>query len=262
MLSKRINLYLSKFFSVRIFRDREIVKLLRYKNELDLLTLVNNIFTADFAEHNKFFEILSNSKSDHFQDLLVANICKYKKGYYVEIGAADGIKGSNTFVLEKNLAWSGILIEPARIFHDDLKKNRPLSQICHALAWNINGQTKVFNETTIPSLSCIDIFSGTDKNSRHRISNQKYSLRTQTLNSVFEYHNVPSEIDYISIDCEGSELHILEGLNFDKYHIKIFSIEHNYNKNRDQIIKFMKGKGYEIKYSRLTNIDYLFVKIT
>ena len=45
----------------------------------------------------------------------------YSNGFYIEIGAYDGLINSNTFYYEKNLNWKGILVEPSRFF-TQLKK--------------------------------------------------------------------------------------------------------------------------------------------
>jgi len=128
------------------------------------------------------------------------------------------------------------------------------------LVWNTNGESVNFNETEIPTLSGVDIFSNSDKNADYRITKKKYLLRSKTLNQILEDHNAPKYIDYISIDCEGSELKILEGFNFERYRVKIFSIEHNFRKDFNPIVELMESKGYEIKFNELTNIDFLFIK--
>ena len=48
-----------------------------------------------------------------------------EKGYFCEVGACDGLIHSNTYFLEKNKQWSGILCEPASFWIEKLKVNRP-----------------------------------------------------------------------------------------------------------------------------------------
>ena len=67
-----------------------------------------------------------NFKKYHGNELLDKKMLKYinfKNGFYIEIGAHDGIINSNTYYYEKNLNWRGILVEPSNYF-ENLKKNR------------------------------------------------------------------------------------------------------------------------------------------
>lgn len=79
---------------------------------------------------SKYFLDIPFSKSQLYQDLVILNYLNYKKkGFFVEIGAHNGIYASNTYLLEKKYLWDGILVEPAKVFHKDLYKNRN-SKIC------------------------------------------------------------------------------------------------------------------------------------
>lgn len=261
MWQNSLNNVFGKLLKVAIIKQKTLDQFYKYKAERDLFVLVKDIFQKNFESQNLFLDFLINSHSSHFQELLVANLVQYKKnGYYVEVGAADGIIGSNTYALEKILGWKGVLCEPAKIFHTDLRNNRPKSQICHELVWSANGDEVNFVETTIPTLSGVEIFQNSDKNTDYRISKKKYLLRSITLNQILKDYNAPKYIDYISIDCEGSELKILEGFNFERYSVEVFSIEHNFREDFYPIIELMERKGYEIKFNELTNTDYLFVK--
>ena len=55
-------------------------------------------------------------RSQAGQDRYVLNTI-YKKGlrggFFIEMGAADGVLLSNTHVFEKNYGWKGILVEPS-----------------------------------------------------------------------------------------------------------------------------------------------------
>ena len=55
-----------------------------------------------------------------------------------------------------------------------------------------------------------------------------HEVKTTSLNTAFSLHNAPQEIDYISIDTEGSELEVLQGLDFNKYRVGFLTIEHNF----------------------------------
>ena len=42
----------------------------------------------------------------------------------MDIGAGDGVNISNTFILEKNFNWNGIVCDPLPTWHKSLEKNR------------------------------------------------------------------------------------------------------------------------------------------
>ncbi len=62
------------------------------------------------------------------QDKFVVNVLKHKmNGYFLEIGSNDPIFINNTYVLEKELNWKGIMIEYDNQFLDKYKEHRPNS---------------------------------------------------------------------------------------------------------------------------------------
>ena len=48
----------------------------------------------------------------------------FRNGFYIELGAYDGLNQSNTYYFEKYLDWTGILIEPSEKQFRKLKRNR------------------------------------------------------------------------------------------------------------------------------------------
>ena len=67
-----------------------------------------------------------------------------------------------------------------------------------------------------------------------------------TLNDLLHLHDAPKEIDYISIDTEGSEVDILDNFNFNEYDIKYFTVESNNEENRNKVIDIMSKNKYNI----------------
>ena len=78
--------------------------------------------------------------SENRLDFFVLENTYYKKhGYFVDIGAADGVVGSNTFVLEKFYNWSGICVDPNPKLIEKLAGTRDC-QICSLCAWSTSGK--------------------------------------------------------------------------------------------------------------------------
>ena len=65
-----------------------------------------------------------------------------------------------------------------------------------------------------------------------------YKVKTITLNKLLEDYNAPRDIDYISIDTEGNEAEILADFDFNKWNVKLFTIEHNFDKNKLDILRY------------------------
>ena len=61
-------------------------------------------------------------------------------------------------------------------------------------------------------------------------------------------YNAPKEIDYLSIDTEGSEFEILNNFDFDRHQIKVITCEHNFTPMRSKIFDLLIRNGYARKY--------------
>ena len=200
------------------------------------------------------------------QDIFVAaNTKKNKKNFFVEFGATDGVLISNTHLLEKELNWNGILIEPASIWHDNLEKNRDCI-IDKRCIYSKSGEKLKFlvvesNKKAEPGLSSLEKFANNgDWASNLRINNSREELvETITLEKLLDFYNAPNTIDYMSIDTEGSELDIIQNFDFKKRKIKIITIEHNYHRNREKIFKILTSNGYKRVHKDLSKFDDWYI---
>jgi len=77
-------------------------------------------------------------------------------------------------------------------------------------------------------------------------------------------HGAPKGIDYISVDTEGSEYDIMVAFDFDKYNVKIFTIEHGWDDtpSRQNVYELMTSKGYERKLKEISGWDDWYVKVS
>lgn len=224
-----------------------------YKNQKFLSYL--RIYEKD----NYLLKIFDASTSQFYQDLFVLSTLGNKRGgFFIEMGACDGIEISNTFVLEKYFNWSGILVEPSKTYHKNLKKNRNC-KIDFRCVYNTSGEKIIFNNTKSPSISTIDLYSSSDRFDLDRHGGEKYSVETITLDNLLKFHNAPKDIDYLSLDTEGSEYEILKYFNFDNYKIKIITVEHNYTKSRELIYNLLISKNYERVLKESSSCDDFYI---
>ena len=172
-------------------------------------------------------------------------------GLCIEVGAANGIKGSNTLYFEER-GWDALCIEPNPEHQESLEKYR------RYVRYFACGATKGRLPLTIYKVGEKNISSSlTSLRPDHRlvedhkdIINDTYetevSVETLTHILTHEVTGTPfesaTEIDFISIDTEGTELDVLKGLDFSAYSVKLFVVENNYEDA--DIEEYMKSKGY------------------
>lgn len=215
------------------------------------LSLANRWGTKETSRHLKDF-IYNNLDKSHSQ--LQQNLWalyeyqqKYSSdsgnGFFVEFGATDGILRSNSYLMEKNYDWNGILCEPARRYTNSLRNNRDVL-IENRCVISITGETVKFHEVDASELSGIADFQQVGGWEHERSLFKEYDVKTITLNEMLLIHNAPKRINYMSIDTEGSEYEILRDFPFDQWEIETVSIEHNYSENEKKLDTLLSKNGY------------------
>ena len=202
--------------------------------------------------HQKIYELekLLNLNEHFFsqagQDKFINNsyFRSMKNGFFVEIGAYNGIDGSNCYFFEKFLNWSGIAIEPSPSQFLSLQKNRKCKCINKAVAKKsekiefidvIQGYTQMSGINNSSYQKTLEII----KKDLRTVLDKKI-IEAATFSDIAEYNYL---IDYLSIDVEGGEMDILESIDFNLYKIKVLSIENNYP-NEINYEKFLSNKDF------------------
>jgi FkbM family methyltransferase len=220
----------------------------------NLTTQIENNFIKFIADNYK------KSKSQIFQDLLVLFLLGKKvNGYFVEFGATNGISFSNTYLLEKDFHWNGVLAEPGRVWHKDLAQNRNF-RIDFRCVWDTSTEFLQFNETECAELSTVNVLTKKDSLATARINNKKYSVETVSLNELLMQASAPSSIDFMSIDTEGSEFRILSQFDFNKYKVNVICVEHNFSEqDRAEIYKLLVKNGFERVFAEYSHFDDWYI---
>jgi FkbM family methyltransferase len=257
-MKKNFRFYIDKFLK------KINIKILKYSNYSKFITIQQNSNDLKFIKFIKkkenilnIIEHLPSSTSQLRQDLFCLNELNFKKnGFFVEFGANDGVSLSNTYLLEKEFNWNGILVEPNKIYLDKLRKNRK----CHIdtrLIYTTSDTMLLFAGTREPEFSKIKKFYDTDFHASD--VTEEYYVNTISLNDLLIKFNAPKIIDYISIDTEGCEYDIIKNFNFDIYKFRIITCEHNFSKNREKIHALLTSKGYVRKLSEISQFDDWYV---
>ena len=212
-----------------------------------------------FGNKNAYRNILSENSTSFKrsysldgEDMLLISLYEEQpnyKGFYVDIGAHDPIRFSNTqYFYEKG--WRGINIDatPGSMKRFNIFRPEDINLECAVSDKNEELIYYCFEESALNSFNALV--------AERRIENgwelkEKIAVHSQSINSILETNLPQSQfIDFINIDVEGMELKILRLLDFQKYAPKYFLIEDlenvdiNIDEIKSEIVNFMKSKKY------------------
>jgi FkbM family methyltransferase len=200
------------------------------------------------------------SRSQILQDLWVGyELDERRDGFFVEFGATNGLVNSNTWLLEKEYSWRGILAEPNPIWHSALRQNRN-SAIDFRCVSSTSGRKVRFLTTDAvdPELSGVAEFAGGDHFAGVRSEGMEIEIDTVSLNQLLIDHHAPTKIDYMSIDTEGSEYDILRSFDFSRHVVDLISVEHN-RKTEADIEALLTSEGYDRVFREFSQWDGWYV---
>ena len=173
-----------------------------------------------------------------------------KNGFFIEIGAYDGISGSNCYHFERFLDWDGIAIEPSNIQFEKLKKNRKCKVLNNAISDEVKEVEFIEVTEGLTQMSGIND-SSFERNFKIISNNQASKTDSIKLKTITFDEIVPKnkDIDYLSIDIEGGEMNLLKSIDFKTNSIKVISVENNIPKEQN-----FKNFFEEINFTYLDRI--------
>jgi FkbM family methyltransferase len=190
------------------------------------------------------------SFSQFGEDLAVLRLAQQyglATGIYVDAGAYHPIFGSNTLLLHKQ-GWSGVNIDLAPERIAEFKRCRP--DDCNIVACLSDSGTMVeIAHYQIPSTDRV-----VDANNREKLSIVgKHPVRfstatTTTLSEVIAQSPFRFEdVNYLNVDCEGNDLAVLRGLDFEQCRPQILSVEAFGQPDREAIMELLIRYGYQLE---------------
>jgi FkbM family methyltransferase len=200
--------------------------------------------------------------SQHGQDKFVAELTGNRRGgFFVDVGANDGITFSNSYYFEHFLGWQGIAIEPhPRVFQQLTSCRR-----CDTVAACVAAKE---GEVEFLQIEGADMLSGmVDQYDAAHVARVQRTLRktggtsqlikvpATTLNSLLKQRGI-TQVDYLSLDTEGGELDIVQSIDFDQFQIDCIGIENNLKNLKPR--RVMEALGYQLV--AIIGCDEMFVR--
>jgi len=187
----------------------------------------------------------------------------YFGGTFFEAGANDGLSFSNTAYLERYLGWRGVLVEAIPHKFVECRLNRPKSDVLHAA---LVGRTYQDQHVRIRYSNLMSIAEGPTRldvaahveggkqflRADRALSGEIFVAPARTVSEIFDASGLAT-VDLFSLDVEGSELEVLEGIDFSRHRPKTFIIETD---SISSAMSLLNENGYE-RVARLTERDFL-----
>lgn len=167
------------------------------------------------------------------QDAFALGLCG-EGAFFAEIGAGNPLHLSNTYLLDRHFAWSGLRVEPNPHFAA-LQRNE-MSERVTLFETVASGSESGFCELILAG-ELSQPFRSTSHDGydseRERLMKQNGTqlVSVTPIKDILEDARAPKSICYLSIDTEGSETDILQNFPFTEFDVTFISIEHNHNKS-------------------------------
>src|SRR5262245_44499699 len=198
----------------------------------------------------------SQAGQDEFLDRMVFR--GRRGGVFVEIGAFDGITGSNTLFFEIFRDWSGLLIEASPRLHAEAQRLRDTP--CLQVAVAPESGDAEFLDVRRGYEQMGGLVASLSENVKRiieadsRTESEVIRVPTRPLADILADHGL-FRIDYVSIDIEGGELAVLSTFPFDRFEIGTWSVE--VNEASPQIARLMSDAGFRLLAH--VGVDELYV---
>lgn len=183
-------------------------------------------------------------------DTAIAKIVDGARGFFIELGAFDGISQSNSVILEAQ-GWHGLLVEANPGSYAKCVRTRPraIVELAACVGHSHSGATTMITDVGLMSVSSASAIADDEREvwlSRGEgfigRARQDIEVPTATLSSLLDKHSIV-EVDLLLLDVEGAEVDVLAGLDFDRHSPALIVAEDAYD---EKVANFLLARGYRL----------------
>lgn len=190
----------------------------------------------------------------------------YDNGYFVELGANNGIDQSNTYHFEKKRNWRGLLVEPTphnylACLRDRSPETRVFCNACTSFEYaerfvEIAYSNLMSSPIGLESDVLDPMGHARDGKKFLNASDQNFSFGAlaSPLNSLLLQAGAPNLMDLLSLDVEGAEIEVLKGIDHSRFRFKYLCIE---TRSKDKLDAYLTAQQYEF-VEQITTLDCLY----
>jgi FkbM family methyltransferase len=185
-------------------------------------------------------------------DRQLETFLNFDYGYYVELGANNGISFSNSLYFERYRRWTGLLIEPAPKHFNELKRNRISKNYfsnAACVGFSYDQDSIALQYSDLMTTTCgiesdiLDPIQHAKDGSKFWGGNSfEFFAPAKTLNSILDEAGSPTKVDLLSLDVEGVELEVLRGIDHSKYRFQYLCIE---SRSFETLNEYLELNGYK-----------------
>ena len=213
-----------------------------------LIYLLHNRNTFSFNRLE--LQSVQFSFSQFGEDLAICHLADQlglANGVYVDAGAYHPIFGSNTLLLWKR-GWRGINVDLAPERISEFHRYRPNDYSVAACLSDRERPVQIAHYAVPTTDRVVD----SDEPEKLSLAGEKplgFSSRTTaTLSSVIEKSPFCfEEILYLNVDCEGHDLSVLRGFDFQRCRPKLLTVELLQNPDRKEIEDLLQRFDYRLE---------------
>jgi FkbM family methyltransferase len=167
-------------------------------------------------------------------------------GVCVEVGANDGITGSNSYFFEKN-GWTCVLVEPNVDLCAEIRRNR--TALLFECAASDHSGTATLQIAEGAELAHAISTLEADGEAARRIDAAGFTARPvevalRRLDDILDDAGLKPPIDFVTIDVEGHEMSVLAGFSVSRWAPTILIVEDNDEFRDRTVTDHLRQFGY------------------